>query len=214
VATVDPLVIPDFDIFELCDKAMVNRFQFVLDSKVVPVFPGTAQRAFALARRAYGIDSDRPPLPVAAVRRTGTEIAPSRNFLTKRMTVNYPKSDIIDPEKPVVDMVNVFQAPQAVDFAYKFDLWAASRRQLNEAMQQYLELFILDKTYVIVPVPWGNFYFMLKTQNPTDETEEAPADKEREYKMSAALSLEAYVFRGIETKKVITKVHSVFEELF
>ena len=214
MATVDPLVIEQFDILELCDKAMVSRFQFTLDSKLVPVFPGTAQRAFALARRMYGVDSDRPPLPIAAVRRTGTEIAPSRNFLTKRMVVNYPKSNVVDPEKPVIDVVNVFVSPQAVDFTYKFDLWAATRRQLNEAMQQYFGMFFLDKSYVIVPVPWGNFYFILKTQNPTDETEETPAEKEREYRMSAALSLEAYMFRDIETKKVITKVHSTFEELF
>lgn len=214
IAGVDPLVIEQFSILELCDRAILDKFNFIIDSKTVPIFPGTAQRAFAMARRQYGIDSDRPPLPVAALRRTGTDLAPERNFLIRRMVVNYPKSDVVDPSKPVIDKVNIFTSPVALDLQYKLDLWTATRRQLNEAMEQYFTTFYLDKSYVHVVVPWGTFHFLVKTQNPTDETDETPTDKEREYKMSAVMTVEAYVFRSIETRNVITKVHSTIEELF
>jgi hypothetical protein len=50
----DPLVVTQFDEFELYDRAVVAKLVFQLENKVVPVIMGTPQRAFASVPHLYG----------------------------------------------------------------------------------------------------------------------------------------------------------------
>lgn len=200
----DPLVVTQFDEFELYDRAVVAKLVFQLENKVVPVIMGTPQRAFASVPHLYGTTSARPPLPSGVVRRTGSTNAPARGFGRKRMVVNYPTEDH--------GYVKVAQPPQPIDVHYNVEFWVAREQQANALIKQHHDLFVQNKTYVHVVVPeWGTFTFPVVSSDMVEATDEDAGEGDRNKRLSCTLDLEAFEFHEITLQRTVGRITKLVE---
>ena len=206
----NPEVITKFDVIKLYDSAMVEKFTFVVEDKTVPTVINTAQRPHASAQNRLGASkrNARVPLPSASLTRKTIPLDPKGGFARRRMKVGYT-----DSSKTRVKMA---QPPQPISLIYDFNIVVATPNQINSVIEQYWDMFVQDKTFLVVNIPeWMDEYKPLVTtsHSVTDNTKVDALSGDKIFEMSSSLTLTCLKFRNIDVISCVgPRVEITFEE--
>lgn len=202
----DPSVVTQFDILRLYDQAIQDKFQIRVDNQLVPLVPATRQRAFANVSVMFNQLIQRVPLPSGAMVRGNITPSSARNFFRKEMTLAKDMNRLL---------ALVAQSPKAVDISYSIGFKAKTQAQGNELKVALSNIFVLDNSYVNVPIPdWGTLCLVIKNSSGvTDSSESDPGNGERVVIVSCEIVLEGFTFRSVRTDKLFARFITTWEEM-